>query len=181
MAFSRYSMLNALSGWKHRDVSLTAAELFPHPLCSCLQPTSRCQDLTWEAAGKHLWGWLSHSVKLRTINILPLPGKHGSRQLLSKYNMSQVRIWARNSFSLLSFSLMPPQTKQASCHPSFPAPSPSDLFQNTYYIEIPFTTLLQGLLQPQLPWDFSNISWARQTILYSDSSLCWSEICLLRT
>lgn len=56
----------------------------------------------------HLWGWLRHSAKVRTINIPPLPVKNVSRQLLSTYKINQARIWTRNSFSLLSFPLMPP-------------------------------------------------------------------------
>ena len=82
------------------------------------------------------------------------------------------------------FPLVPtsrPPTEQASCHHSFAAPSPSDLLKSAYYVEIPFTTSLLDLLQPQLPWYFSSISWARQTILYSDSSLDWSKISLVRT
>lgn len=56
----------------------------------------------------HRWGWRSHSAKVRTINIPPLPVKDVSRQLLSKYKINQARIWTRDSFSLLSFPLMPP-------------------------------------------------------------------------
>lgn len=48
---------------------------------------------------------------------------------------------------------------------SLSLPHPSDFFKNIYCVEIPSTTSLPDLLRPQLPWDFSDISWARQPIL----------------
>lgn len=56
-----------------------------------LRPTSRCQDFTCQAVGKHLGGWVSRSAKLTTVNIQPLLVRQVSRQLLPKREIPNTR------------------------------------------------------------------------------------------
>lgn len=102
-------------------------------------------------SGPHSGGSRETPVRLaktlRTINILTLAGKHASWQLLSKYKISQPG--CEQGPAPLSWACLwcpPNQTTWLSSFTS--SPPTSDLFNNTYYVEIPSTTSLHIVSNP---------------------------------